>query len=76
MNNLLQFVIRYSAFILFLLLEAIALTLVVRYNTNQKGIFQHSSTVISGKLYKVADDVYQYNHLQTLQSGREFLQFF
>ena len=65
MNNLLQFVIRYSAFILFLLLEAIALTLVVRYNTNQKGIFQHSSTVISGKLYKVADDVYQYNHLQT-----------
>jgi len=65
MNNLLQFVIRYSAFILFLFLEAVALTLVVRYNTNQQGIFQHSSSVISGKLYKVADDVYQYNHLQT-----------
>jgi rod shape-determining protein MreC len=65
MNNLLQFVIRYSAFILFLLLEAAALTLVVKYNENQKGIYEHSSSVISGKLYKMADDVYQYNHLQT-----------
>ncbi len=64
MNNLLQFVIRYSAFLLFLLLEAIALTLVVRYNENQKAIFQHSSSLLSGKLYQWADDVYQYNHLQ------------
>jgi len=65
MNNLLQFVIRYSAFILFLLLEAVALTLVVKYNKNQKGIFEHSSSIFSGKLYQMADDVYQYNHLQT-----------
>jgi len=65
MNNLLQFVIRYSAFLLFLLLEAVALTLVVKYNENQKGIFQHSSSLFSGKLYKMADDVVQYNHLQT-----------
>jgi rod shape-determining protein MreC len=65
MNNLLQFVIRYSAFLLFLFLEAVALTLVVKYNENQKGIFQHSSSLFSGKLYKMADDVYQYNHLQT-----------
>ena len=39
MNNLLQFVIRYSAFLLFLLLEIVALLLVVRYNENQKSIF-------------------------------------
>ncbi len=65
MNNLLQFVIRYSAFILFLLLEAVALTLVVKYNENQKGIFQHSSSLFTGRLYKMADEVYKYNHLQT-----------
>jgi rod shape-determining protein MreC len=65
MNNLIQFVIRYSAFLLFLGLESLALVLVVKYNHNQKAIFEHSSALISGKLYQVADDVYQYNHLQT-----------
>jgi rod shape-determining protein MreC len=65
MNNLLQFVIRYSAFILFLLLEAAALTLVVKYNDNQKGIFQHSSSLLVGRLYKLTDEMYKYNHLQT-----------
>jgi len=64
MNNLLQFVIRYSAFLLFLLLEVVALLLVVRYNENQQSIFAHSSSKFVGKLYKVADDAIQYNHLQ------------
>lgn len=64
MNNLLQFVIRYSAFLLFLLLEVVALLLVVRYNENQKSIFVHSSSKLSGNLYKLADDAIQYNRLQ------------
>lgn len=66
MNNLLQFVVRYSAFLLFVLLEAIALVFVVKYNENQKAIFQHSSSLFSGKLFEMADDVYQYNHLQRI----------
>ena len=69
MNNLLQFVIRYSAFILFLLLEVVALTLVVKYNENQRGIYQHSSSLFSGRMYKFADNVYQYNHLQTFSDS-------
>ena len=64
MNNLLQFVIRYSAFLLFLLLEVVALILVVRYNENQQSIFANSSSILSGKLYKLADDAVHYNHLQ------------
>lgn len=64
MNNLLQFVIRYSAFFLFLLLEVISFLLVIRYNENQQSIFLHSSSKISGQLYKLADDAIQYNHLQ------------
>jgi len=63
MNNLLQFVIRYSAFLLFLLLEVVALFLVVRYNENQKSIFAHSSSKLAGSLYKIADDAIQYNKL-------------
>lgn len=66
MNNLLQFVIRYSAFLLFLLLEVVALLLVVRYNENQKSIFANSSSILSGKLYKAADNAIQYNHLQVI----------
>jgi len=64
MNNLLQFVIRYSAFLFFLLLEVVALLLVVKYNENQQSIFTHSSSKFVGKLYKIADDAIQYNHLQ------------
>lgn len=66
MNNLIQFVIRYSAFLLFLLLEIAALWLVVRYNENQRSIFANSSSIISGKLYQTADDVIRYNRLQTV----------
>lgn len=66
MNNLLQFIIRYSAFLLFLLLEVVALLLVVRYNENQQSIFTNSSSILSGKLYHMADDVIQYNRLQSI----------
>jgi rod shape-determining protein MreC len=66
MNNLLQFVIRYSAFLLFLFLEAIALVFVVKYNENQKAIFLHSSSLFSGKAYQMADNIYQYNRLQLI----------
>lgn len=66
MNNLLQFIIRYSAFLLFLLLEVVALLLVIRYNENQKSIFANSSSILSGKLYSMADEAIQYNHLQTI----------
>lgn len=66
MNNLIQFIIRYSAFLLFLVLEVIALLLVVRYNENQKSIFINSSSIFSGKLNEMADNAVQYNRLGTI----------
>lgn len=66
MNNLLLFVIRYSAFLLFLLLEIIALFLIVRYNDAQRSIFLNSSSIISGKLYSSADKIYEYNNLRAV----------
>lgn len=66
MNNLLLFVIRYSAFLLFLFLEMIALVLIVKYNNDQRSIFLNSSSVISGKLYNMADKAYEYNNLRTI----------
>jgi len=69
MNNLLQFVIRYSAFLLFALLEIAALWLVVRYNDDQRSIFLHSSSVMSGRVYKAADEFYQYNQLAAVSDS-------
>jgi rod shape-determining protein MreC len=66
MNNLLLFIIRYSAFLLFVLLEIVALILIVRYNENQHAIFLNSSTVFSGRMYKMADNAYKYSHLQVI----------
>ena len=66
MNNLLLFVIRYSAFLLFLLLEIIALLLIVRYNDDQRSIFLNSSSIISGKMYNMADKAYEYNNLRNV----------
>lgn len=66
MNNLLQFIIRYSAFLLFVLLEMVALVLIVRYNEDQRAIFLNSSSIFSGKLYNLADKAYEYNNLRDI----------
>jgi len=66
MNNLLLFIIRYSAFLLFVLLEIVALILIVRYNDDQRAIFINSSVVFSGRVYKMADNAYKYSHLQVI----------
>jgi rod shape-determining protein MreC len=66
MNNLLLFIIRYSAFLLFVVLEIIALMLVVRYNDYQRAIFVNSSSIFSGKLYNTADKIYEYNNLRNI----------
>ena len=66
MNNLIQFVIRYSAFLLFLILEVIAFLMIVRYNEDQKAIFTYSSNKLSGRLYEMADDVVQYGDLRSV----------
>ena len=66
MNNLLLFVFRYSAFLLFVLLEIISVILIVKYNQSQRSIFLNSSSIISGKLYNVADKAFEYNNLRAV----------
>lgn len=66
MNNLLLFIIRYSAFLLFLLLEIVAIVLIVKYNDEQRSIFLNSSSIFSGKLYNMADKAYEYNNLRII----------
>ncbi|MBN1924415.1 MAG: rod shape-determining protein MreC [Prolixibacteraceae bacterium] len=52
MRNLLNFLYRYHAFILFLLLELLCFTLIFKYNSFQRARFLNSSNQITGLVYR------------------------
>jgi len=60
MQNLLQLIIRYGVFLVFLLLEIICLRLVVSYNKSQKEIYLNSSKLLSAWVYQKTDKVVSY----------------
>ncbi len=50
MRNLLYLIFRYSAFLVFILLEIFCLFLITNYNKSQREIWAHSSNLLSGNL--------------------------
>ncbi len=60
MRSLLNFILKYNYFILFIILEAISLLLLVNYNYYQKTFFINSSNNITGSLYSTSHSVSQY----------------
>ncbi len=64
MRSLLNFLLRYNFFILFLLLEIIALALVVQFNAYPKASFINSSSKTVGKVYASLYRVNQYFNLK------------
>lgn len=64
MRNLIYLIIRYSAFILFVLLEVLAFTIIVKFNQSQKEIWMHSSNLLAGSLNKRVEKVEDYFDLQ------------
>jgi len=63
MINLFRFILRNSAFFLFLLFEVFALYLVVNYNQSQRTIFLNSSNRISGTMLEKNDQLRDYFNL-------------
>jgi rod shape-determining protein MreC len=57
MKNLLNFLLKYYHFILFIILEIISITFIVSYNNFQKVRFLNSSNAISGKVYTEINSV-------------------
>jgi rod shape-determining protein MreC len=51
MKNLLNFLLKFHHFILFILLEILSITFIVRYNNFQRVRFLNSSNAIVGKVY-------------------------
>jgi len=60
MQNLIQLIIRYGVFLVFLLLEIICLRLVISYNKSQKEIYLNSSKLFSSWIYEKTDRVVSY----------------
>lgn len=65
MKNLLNFLIKYNYWFLFILLEVISFTLLFRFNKYQGSTFFTSCNYITGKVYEVSGSISSYFHLKT-----------
>jgi rod shape-determining protein MreC len=68
MRSLLRFLARNYFFLLFLVLEIISLTLVIRYNNYQNVKFFNSSTKIVARIYETFNSTYSYFKLHQINS--------
>src|ERR1700722_10941148 len=64
MRNILLFIVRYNAFILFLLLETLSVFLIVQNNQFHQAGFFNSANYISGIVYTKYHSFTEYFHLR------------
>ena len=64
MRNLLNFIIKRYYCLLFILLEAIAIVLLVRFNNYQQSVVFTSANAVSGSIYRLSGEVKSYLHLR------------
>jgi len=65
MRNLLDFLIKYNYWFLFILLEVVCLLLLFRFNHYQQGVFFTSANAVTGKVYELSGGVSSYFHLKS-----------
>ena len=64
MRNLLDFLVKYNYWFLFILLEAASFVLLFRFNHYQQSVFFTSTNVLAGKLYEAQSSVTSFFHLK------------
>jgi len=69
MRSLLRYLLKNYAFVLFLLLEGVALTLLFTYNSYQRSKYLNSSNRITGNIYEAYNSVVQYFHLTQINQN-------
>ncbi|MDB4438996.1 rod shape-determining protein MreC [bacterium] len=69
MRNLINLILRYSALILFLLLELASFILIVNYNKSQKEIWAHSSNLLTGNIFEKVEGVQGFFDLQEVNDS-------
>lgn len=65
MRNLLDFLIKYNYWFLFIFLEVVCSLLLFRFNHYQQGVFFTSANVVTGKMYELSGGVTSYFHLKS-----------
>jgi rod shape-determining protein MreC len=63
MRSLLRYLLKNYAFLLFVLLEAISLTMVINYNSFRKAKYLNSANWVAGNVYSAVASVRSYFHL-------------
>ena len=66
MRNLLNFLLKYNHWFLFILLEVISFALLFRFNNYQGSVFFTSSNYMAGAVYETANSVTGYFHLKAI----------
>ncbi len=66
MRNLLNFLLKYNYWLLFILLEVICFVLLFRLNNYQQSVFFTSANVVAGKVYEVSGGISSYFHLKSV----------
>ena len=64
MRNLLNFLVKYNYWFLFILLEVASFVLLFRFNRYQQSVFFTSANTVAGKLYEVTGSIASYFHLK------------
>ena len=65
MRNLLNFLIKYNYWFLFLLLEVASFILLFRFNHYQQSVYFTSANGVAGKVYEISGCITSYFHLKT-----------
>ena len=66
MRNLLNFLLKYNYWLLFILLEVICFVLLFRFNNYQQSVFFTSANVVAGMVYEVSGGISSYFHLKSV----------
>ena len=66
MRNLLNFLLKYNYWFLFILLEVVSFILLFRFNHFQQSVFFSSANVVAGKVFEVSGGVSSYFHLKSV----------
>lgn len=66
MRNLLNFLIKYNYWFLFLLLEVASFVLLFRFNHYQQSVYFTSANVVAGKIFEVSGGITSYFHLKSV----------
>ena len=66
MRNLLNFLIKYNYWFLFVILEVASFVLLFRFNHYQHSVYFSSANVVAGKVYEVSGGITSYFHLKSV----------